>query len=287
MEQPPRSDRLVRSFREPDEVIEIETVRSAMIAWGGAMVSYDVHQPGWRWSVHIKPIVGTDWCRIRHIGVVLAGRLRFMLSDGTEFEAGPLDVFDIPSGHDAWVVGDEPAEMLAWAGTKGWMAPLETLGDRVLSSVLFTDIVESTAVARRLGDVAWGELLGGLELRTRDLVAQYRGRVIKMTGDGVLATFDGAARAIRCAIALRSVARDLGLEIRAAVHTGEIELAGPDIRGVAVHEAARILGIAGPGEILATAVTVGIAGDAASAAQDRGEVELRGIPGARRIYAIP
>jgi class 3 adenylate cyclase len=281
-----RLDQYVRSFSQPDEVIEIETVRSEMILRGGTTVSHDIHQPGWRWSVHIKPIVGTEWCHIRHIGVVLAGRAHFLLADGTEFEAGPLDLIDIPADHDAWVVGDEPLEMLAWAGAKGWMAPLETLGERVLASVLFTDIVESTVVARRLGDMAWGDLLGHLELRTRDLVAQYRGRVVKSTGDGVLATFDGAARAIRCAIAIRSAARDLGLEIRAGVHTGEIEIAGSDIRGVAVHEAARILGVAGPGEILATAVTVGIAGDAAANARDLGEVELRGMGGTRRIYAV-
>lgn len=279
-------ERYVRSFASPDELIEIETVRSEMITRGGMTVSHDIHQPGWRWSTHIKPIVGTDWCRVRHIGVVLEGRIHFLLDDGTEFEAGRLEVIDIPAGHDAWVVGEQPVELLAWAGAKGWMSPLETLHERVLASVVFTDIVDSTATALRLGDVAWGDLLGTLELRTRDIIAQYGGRAIKMTGDGVLATFDGAARAIRCAAALRAAALDLGLQVRGSVHTGEIEIAGDDVRGVAIHEASRLLAHAGAGEILVTAMTVGLAGDAAASVEDRGDVELRGIAGVRHVYAI-
>lgn len=275
----------VRSFASPDEVIEIETVRSEMITHGGMTVSHDIQQPGWRWSEHVAPLVGAEWCQVRHIGVVLRGRMHVLLEDGTEFDAGPLDFMDIPAGHDAWVVGDEPLETIAWTGAKGWLAPLESLSERVLATVLFTDVVDSTGTAMRLGDRAWADLIAVLEGRTREALERFRGREIKMTGDGVLAAFDGAARAVRCAIALRDGTGDLGLEIRAAVHTGEIELAGSDIRGVAVHEASRMLGLAGAGEVLVSAVTASLAGDAGIQFQDRGEHELRGLPGPRRLFA--
>jgi class 3 adenylate cyclase len=279
-------ERYVRSFSAPDEVVEIETVRSEMITKGGMTVSHDLQQPGWRWSVHIKPLVGTEWCQVRHIGVVLRGRIGYLLEDGTEFEAGPLDLMDIPPGHDAWVIGDEPLETIAWTGARGWIAPLETLSERVLATVLFTDIVDSTGTALRLGDRTWADTLSSHEVRTRETVERFRGKVIKTTGDGILATFDGAARAVRCAVALRDAAGDLGIRIRAAVHTGEIESTGSDIRGVAIHEASRVLGMAGADEILVSAVTAGLAGDAGIAFKDRGEHDLRGLTGPRRIYAV-
>jgi class 3 adenylate cyclase len=279
-------ERFVRSFSEPDELIEIETVRTEMITLGGMTVSHDVLRPGWRWSTHIKPLVGTEWCQVRHIGVVLRGRIRYRLEDGTEFDAGPLDLMDIPPGHDAWVVGDEPLETIAWTGARGWLASLETLSERILATVLFTDIVDSTGTALRLGDRVWGDMLATHEARTREVLERFRGRVVKMTGDGVLATFDGAARALRCAVALRDGAGDLGMQIRVAVHTGEVEVAGSDIRGVVVHEASRILGLAGPREILVSAATAGLAADSGVRLEDRGEHELRGLSGMRRVYAV-
>ena len=279
-------ERYVRSFSAPDEVVEIETVRSEMITKGGMTVSHDLQQPGWRWSVHIKPLVGTEWCQVRHIGVVLRGRIGYLLEDGTEFEAGPLDLMDIPAGHDAWVIGDEPLETIAWTGARGWIAPLETLSERVLATVLFTDIVDSTGTALRLGDRIWADTLSSHEARTRETVERFRGKVIKTTGDGILATFDGAGRAVRCAVALRGTAGDLGIRIRASVHTGEIESTGSDIRGVAIHEASRVLGMAGADEILVSAVTASLAGDAGIAFEDRGEHEMRGMAGLRRIYAV-
>jgi class 3 adenylate cyclase len=279
-------ERYVRSFAAPDEVVEIETVRSEMITQGGMTVSHDVQQPGWRWSVHIRPLVGTEWCQVRHIGVVLRGRIGYLLEDGTEFEAGPLDLMDIPPGHDAWVIGDEPLETIAWTGARGWISPLETLSERVLATVLFTDIVDSTGTAMRMGDRAWADTLNSHEVRTRETVERFRGKVIKTTGDGILATFDGAARAVRCAVALRDTAGDLGIQIRAAVHTGEIESTGSDIRGLAIHEASRLLGMAGAQEILVSAVTASLAGDAGIVFEDRGEHEMRGLVGPRRIYAV-
>jgi class 3 adenylate cyclase len=279
-------DRYVRSFANPDEIIEIEGIRSEMITRGGMTVSHDIQLPGWRWSTHVRPIVGGDWCQVHHLGVMLRGRMGFLMEDGTEFDASGMALLDVPPGHDAWVVGDEPVESISWSGARGFLEPLESLSERILATIVFTDIVDSTGTALRLGDGAWADLLATHETRTRDILARFRGREVKMTGDGVLATFDGAARAVRCARELRDAAESLRIRVRVAVHTGEIEMAGTDIRGVAIHEASRILALAGPGEILVSAVTAGLVGEIATAFEDRGEHELRGISGPRRLYAL-
>jgi len=279
-------DSHIRSFSAPDEVIELPTVRSEIVVKGGLTVSHDIQQPGWRWSTHIRPIVGTEWCQVRHIGVVLRGRMQVLLEDGTEFTAGPLDVIDIPAGHDAWTIGDEPVETISWTGAKGWLAPLESMSDRILATIVFTDIVDSTTRATRIGDRAWADLMAVHEARTRDVLGRYRGREVKMTGDGVLAVFDGAGRAIRCALALRDAGSDLGVVIRAAVHTGEVDVAGTDIRGLAIHEASRMLGVAAAGGVVISAATAALAGDLGLDLEDLGEHELRGLSGRRRLFAV-
>lgn len=279
-------ERYVRNLESPEEIIDLGMVRSSLVTVGGLTVSRDVHEPGWRWSTHVKPIVGTESCQVRHVGVILTGRIHIRLDDGTEFELGPLDVIDIPAGHDGWVVGDEPVEMIAWMGAKNWLAPLRSFTERVLVTVLFTDVVDSTGTARRMGDREWSEVVAGHESRIRDTLDRYRGREIAMTGDGVLAIFDGPARAVRCAVALQSAAAGFGLVIRAAVHTGEVDIVDDGVRGIAVHEASRILGLAAGNEILVSGVTAAFLGDVDFTLVDRGEHELRGLEGRRRIYAI-
>jgi class 3 adenylate cyclase len=137
-----------------------------------------------------------------------------------------------------------------------------------------------------MGESAWVDALARFQALSRDLVASYRGRLVTQTGDGVLATFDGAARGLRCAMDLSASARELGLPIRAAVHTGEIDIDDDDIHGLAVHETARILGLAGADEVLASDTTVSLAGDADFTLQDRGSHELRGIEGSRQLYGV-
>ena len=281
-----RIRRYTRSFSSPDDVIELAEIRSELIDLGGLTVSHDMHEPGWRWSTHIRQLVGTTWCEVRHIGVILRGRMHFLLEDGTEFEVEPLSLIDVPAGHDAWVAGDDTVETISWTGVKGWLGPLESMTERVLATIVLTDIVDSTGTAVRMGDRAWADTLSAFEARTRDVLGRFRGREIKMTGDGVLATFDGAARATRCAVALRAAAADLSIAIRAAVHTGEIEIAGDDIRGLAIHEASRMLSLAGSGEILVSAMTADLSRDAGLTFEDRGEHELRGMSGSRRLYAV-
>jgi len=249
-------------------------------------VSHDVQAPGWRWSLHVKPLVGTDRCQLRHIEYALSGRLHVVLDDGYEFEVAQGDVAVIPAGHDAWVVGDQPFESIAWSGVRGWLGGLEAGLERVLVTLVMTDIVASTPLAKRLGDRAWGELLERFNESARDTVVHYRGHVVALTGDGILARFDGTVRALRCAIALRQAAADIELPIRAAVHSGEVELAEGDLRGVAIHEAARILALAGAGEILVSGTTRALASEPGFAFAERGEHELRGLTGAYRLYSL-
>ena len=173
-------------------MIRLDTVTSEQVVIGGLTVSRDTQFPGWRWSTHVRPLVGTEWCEVRHVGLMLSGRQAVLLRDGTEFTMEPGDVMDLPSWHDAWVVGDEPVVTIGWTGAKTWLGPLETLSDRVLATIVITDIVDSTNIALGIGDRAWSDRMAALESRTRDLIGQYHGRLVKFTGDGTLATFDGA-----------------------------------------------------------------------------------------------
>lgn len=157
--------------------------------------------------------------------------------------------------------------------------------DRVLATVLFTDVVASTQRATELGDARWRDLLDTHDWMAADEVSRFRGRVIKSTGDGILATFDGPARAIRCAAGLGEAVRSLGIEIRAGLHTGEVELRGDDIGGIAVHTAARVMGEAGPGEILVSGTVKDLVVGSGIEFHDRGEHQLRGLEGRRRLFA--
>jgi class 3 adenylate cyclase len=157
--------------------------------------------------------------------------------------------------------------------------------DRSLAAILFTDIVKSTEMAAALGDRQWRHLLESHDAVARTLIDRHRGRLIKMTGDGLLATFDGPGRAIRCGFALRDALEPLGIVIRAGLHTGEVELRGDDIGGIGVHIAARVLDRAGPGELLASAAVPLLVAGSGIGFEDRGEHELKGV-GQLRLYAV-
>lgn len=279
--------RLVKNLATPEELIEADRITAAMVNVGGMTISRDIHQPGWRWSTHVKPVVGTESCQVAHLGLVLAGRLHVLLDGGEEYEIGPWGIIDIPAGHDAWVVGDEILDTIAWRGARTWLEPFAAMTERVLATILFTDLVDSTGQAARIGDRAWGDLLASHDEIVRDDVLRFHGRLVKLTGDGALATFDSAGRAVRCAVALRDDLGSAGLAVRGAVTTGEIELAGDDIRGIAIHEASRMLGVAAPGEIVVGEVTRTLARDSGVAILDRGEVTLRGLSGSFRLGSIP
>jgi pimeloyl-ACP methyl ester carboxylesterase len=157
--------------------------------------------------------------------------------------------------------------------------------DRVLATVMFTDIVGSTRQAADAGDRHWRELLGRHDELTRRQLDRFRGREVKTLGDGFLATFDGPARAIECASAIRDGVRPLGLEVRAGLHTGECELAGDDVRGMAVNIGARIGAIAAANEVLVSGTVKDLVVGADLEFADRGEHELKGVPGTWRLFA--
>jgi pimeloyl-ACP methyl ester carboxylesterase len=158
--------------------------------------------------------------------------------------------------------------------------------DRVLATVLFTDVVGSTETATRVGDRAWRSLLERHHQVVRLALARWRGQEIDTAGDGFLATFDGPARAIRCAVAATEGIRDLGLQIRAGLHTGEVEIAGGDVRGIAVHIGSRVAGLAGPGEVLVSRTVADLVAGSGIVLAERGEHELKGVSGTWLVCAV-
>lgn len=162
----------------------------------------------------------------------------------------------------------------------------ESEDDRVLATVLFTDIVDSTVRAAGLGDMAWKELLTRHDGAIRRQVERFRGRFIKSTGDGFLGTFDGPARAVRCAEAIVEEAHGLGLSVRAGIHTGEIKLTGDDVSGIAVHIASRISSMATPDEVLVSSTVRDLTAGSGLLFEDRGSRALKGVPDAWRIFAV-
>jgi pimeloyl-ACP methyl ester carboxylesterase len=158
--------------------------------------------------------------------------------------------------------------------------------DRVLATVMFTDIVSSTERAAALGDRRWREVLEGHDEVVRRVLERHRGRQVKSTGDGVLATFDGPARAIRGAEAIAAGVQPLGIEVRTGLHTGEIEVMGDDVGGIAVHTGARVMANAGAGEVLVSQTVKDLVAGSGIEFEDRGARELKGVPGEWRLFAV-
>jgi len=158
--------------------------------------------------------------------------------------------------------------------------------DRALATVLFTDIVSSTDHATSLGDNKWRRVLDQHDLVVRHELDLYRGKWVNSTGDGMLATFDGPARAVRCAQAIVEAVKPLGIEVRAGLHTGEVELRGDDIGGIAVHIGQRVSALAGPGEVLVSRTVTDLVAGSGLEFEERGEHELKGVPGKWAIYAV-
>jgi class 3 adenylate cyclase len=275
-----------RRFAEPDDVRIIPHGRVEVVELDDRVVGRMTYAPGWRWSVDVKPIAGTQSCQFHHFGVTMSGRLRVQMNEGVELEVGPGEVFEIPPGHDAWVVGDEPWVSVDFEAMRGYARPEGDTRRPVLASILITDIVDSTARAVALGPTRWRSLVSRHNELSERVIDSHDGRLVKTTGDGVICLFTSAERALRGAVALVNAVRPLEIAIRAAVHTGEFELTASDVRGLSVHAAARMVAVAGPGEIVVSSAVRDLADGTDLQFDDLGVHELRGLPGQRQLYRL-
>jgi class 3 adenylate cyclase len=192
---------------------------------------------------------------------------------------------EVPGGDDLFFVGDTTPLLDEMEEFLTGSLPAHR-SDRQLATVLFTDVVGSTEQVAHLGDRRWRELLATHDDLVRGELERFRGQAVKSTGDGVLATFDGPGRAIRCACAIRDAVRSLGIEVRVGLHTGEIELTGDDIAGVAVHIGARVSALAGASEVLVSSTVRDLVAGSGIEFEDRGDHQLKGVPGNWRLYAV-
>jgi class 3 adenylate cyclase len=276
-----------KSFANPDELREMPDVRFATVGLDDATVGHCRFAPGWRWSTAFSQIFGIRSCPVRHLGYTISGSVRVLMDDGQTLDIGPDTAFDIPPGHDKWVVGDEPWETIEWGGSgRAVAAALAEIQTRTFATVVFTDIVGSTSIAGRAGDQAWREMLRAHNARLRMQLNVFRGREVKTTGDGVLALFDSPTRAVRCAAAMIRVTRETDIPVRIGVHTGEVELVGDDVRGIAVHLAARVLALGGANEVMVSSTTRDLLEGSGLVLEEAGAHELKGISGARHIFRL-
>jgi class 3 adenylate cyclase len=275
-----------KSFDDPDEVRTFPKASAAVVSLDETTVGLGTWEPGWRWSTHLGPIAGTGSCQLHHLGYALSGTLRVQDDNGQVLDVTPGSVYEIPAGHDAWVLGDDPFVTIEWASSRVVGLGPEGPGDRILATVMFTDIVDSTATLERLGDAAWRELLHTHNRRFRERLNLFRGREIDTTGDGFLVLFDSASRAARCGLALTRVATELGLSIRVGIHTGEVDLVGGNARGVAVHTAARVLSSSAPDQVLVSSTTRDLLSGSGLEFEDAGSHALKGLTGVRSLFRV-
>jgi len=275
-----------KHFDAPDESRSVARATLRVVHIGEVTVGHAVWEPGWRWSVDLQPIAGTPTCQNHHLGYAVSGVLEVRTDAGEGLVIQGGSAYEIPPGHDAWVVGDEPFVTIEWTSSRLVGVAPEGPGDRVLATVLFTDIVDSTVTLARIGDRAWRELLLAHNARMREVINAFHGRELATTGDGFLVAFDGATNAVRCGAALAQAARALGVRIRVGIHTGEVEFIDENARGVAVHAAARVLAIAGADEVVVSDTTRDLVEGSGLNFEDAGRHELKGLTGERQLYRL-
>ena len=275
----------VRNLGEPEAVVPGPLGVTYQVRLAGTVVSRHVLQPGWTWEEHARPLVGTVSCELYHRGVVISGHMGVRTDEGEEMIIGPDHVFDLSPGHVTWVEGDEELVMVDWAGGGGFdVQPGE--GSRVMATILFTDIVDSTARARNDGDIAWKRTAAMHEDVVRTVLPRYSGREIETAGDSFLVVFDGAERAIRCGLELIDALAAIGISIRVGIHSGEVVVSGDRVSGMAVNAAARILAEAGSDEVLVSGTTRDLVEGAARLAfESRGRYRLKGLGREHELFA--
>jgi len=269
----------------PDERRELPLLTMAFVRVGSLAVGRGTVQPGWRWSTHMLRETDEPLCQIHHTQLLLSGRFAVRMDDGEYAEIEPNEVFDVPPGHDAWVVGDEPAVLVDFLGN------IEQLGrpaskDRIVTTLVMTDIVDSTATASRLGDTTWKQKLGEHNRLVRARLERYLGKEVNTTGDGFLAMFASALGAIRCAASIRDATAGIRLPVRIGVHTGEVELLPGDIGGVAVHAAARVMALGQASEVMVSSSTRGLIEDGRLRFESRGAQRLKGLTTPLEVFAL-
>ncbi len=275
----------IRDLGEPEAVVTYPLGATYQVRLAGTVVSHHVLQPGWSWEEHARAEAGTASCELYHRGIVLSGRMGVRTDEGQEVVIGANQVFDLPPGHLTWVEGDEELVMVDWAGGAGFDVRPGDIA-RVMTTMLFTDIVGSTTHARRAGDEAWKRTLAMHDDVVRTVLVRFGGREVETAGDSFLIVFDGAERAIRCGLALVEALAAIRAPIRVGIHSGEVERTAGDVRGVAVHTAARILGEAQAGEVLVSGTTRDLAEGATGLAfEPRGRHRLKGLGREHDLFA--
>ena len=275
----------VRDLGEPEAVVTYPLGSTYQVRLAGTVVSHHFLQSGWSWEEHAQPEVGTSSCELYHRGVVLSGRMGVRTDEGEEVVIGPNQVFDLPPGHVTWVEGDEELVMLDWAGGAGFDVQLGESA-RVMATILFTDMVDSTTRARKAGDAAWKRTVAMHDDVVRTVLVRFGGREIETAGDSFLIVFDGAERAIRCGLALVEALAAIQVPIRVGIHSGEVASTADHVRGVAVHVAARILAEAGAGEVLVSGTTRDLAEGATGLTFERkGRYRLKGLEREHDLFA--
>jgi class 3 adenylate cyclase len=275
-----------KSFAGPDEVRRFPNGMVEIVMLDEIAVSRFRFEPGWSWAADVGPIAGTATCEHRHVGFTIAGHLTVRMADGTTLGIGPGEAYEIPAGHLAWVDGDVPWESVEFTSGHLYGKSPDDLTERVLATMVFTDICDSTATLERVGDIEWTRIVREHNVRIRTVIDRFRGRELATLGDGFLAIFDGAAKAVLAAAAMDPAVADLGIHVRTGVHTGEVSVVGGQARGVAVHAAARVAALAGPGEVLVSGTTHDSLDGSGLAFEFRGARELKGLTGARAIFAL-
>jgi class 3 adenylate cyclase len=274
-----------KNLRHPDELRPFDHGLGSLTRIGTNTIGRGVLEPGWRWTTHMGPVMGTASCPVHHVQLLVSGRFGVRMDDGEEIILEPNDVADIPPGHDAWVEGDAPVVSLDIGGN------IDAIGvprehRRIVTTLVMTDIVDSTRMASELGDQAWRQRLDDHNRVVRTQLVRADGTEVSTTGDGFLATFGSAAAALRAAAAIRDGVREVGLQVRAGVHTGEVALLPGDIGGIAVHAVARIMALAGPSEVLVSAVAVGLAEGSGVAVEPAGSHVVKGLERPIEVYRL-
>jgi class 3 adenylate cyclase len=276
----------VRDLDEPEAVVTYPLGESAQVRLAGTVVTRHVLQPGWSWEEHARPSVGTPSCELYHRGVVLSGRMGIRTEEGEELVVSPNQVFDLPPRHVTWVEGEDELVMVDWAGGAGF-DPQAGGEARAMATILFTDIVDSTARASDAGDASWKRIVAMHDDVVRSVFPAFGGREIETAGDSFLVAFDNVESAIRCGLALVPALAAIELPIRVGIHSGEVVKTPDDVRGLAVHAAARILDQAGAGEVLVSSTTRDLAEGATGLTfESRGRFPLKGLNREYELYSV-